>query len=53
MGLVGEEVAAAAEADLEAAAVAALGAEMVARGRAPGQLDFPADSSMPITTVSA
>jgi N6-L-threonylcarbamoyladenine synthase len=35
------------------AMVAALGAEMVARGRTPGQLDFPADSSMPITTVSA
>jgi len=35
------------------AMVAALGAEMVARGRTPGLLDFPADSSMPITLVSA
>ncbi len=35
------------------AMVAALGSELVARGRAPGQLDLPADSSMPITVVSA
>ena len=35
------------------AMVAALGAELVARGRAPGHLDLPADSSMPITVVSA
>ena len=35
------------------AMVAALGAEMVARGRAPSALDLPADSSMPITTVLA
>ena len=35
------------------AMVAALGSELVARGRAPGQLDLPADSSMPISVVSA
>jgi N6-L-threonylcarbamoyladenine synthase len=35
------------------AMVAALGAELVARGRAPSSLDLPADSSMPITTVVA
>lgn len=35
------------------AMVAALGAELVARGRAPSALDLPADSSMPITTVVA
>ena len=35
------------------AMVAALGAEMVARGRTPSQLDLPADSSMPVTTVLA
>ena len=35
------------------AMVAALGAELVARGRAPSPLDLPADSSMPITTVVA
>ncbi len=35
------------------AMVAALGAELVARGRAPSTLDLPADSSMPITTVVA
>ncbi len=35
------------------AMVAALGAEMVARGRAPSGLDFPADSSLPVTTVQA
>lgn len=33
------------------AMVAALGAELVARGRAPSALDLPADSSQPITTV--
>jgi len=35
------------------AMVAALGAELVARGRAPSELDLPADSSMPLTTVVA
>jgi len=35
------------------AMVAALGAELVARGRTPSELDLPADSSMPITTVVA
>ena len=35
------------------AMVAALGAELVARGRAPSPLDLPADSSMPITIVVA
>jgi len=33
------------------AMVAALGAEMVARGRTPSALDLPADSSLPVTTV--
>ncbi len=33
------------------AMVAALGSEMVARGRTPSPLDLPADSSMPVTTV--
>ncbi|MCW2759219.1 MAG: O-sialoglycoprotein endopeptidase, partial [Nocardioidaceae bacterium] len=33
------------------AMVAALGSEMVARGRAPSALDLPADSSLPVTTV--
>ncbi len=33
------------------AMVAALGAEMVARGRTPSQLDLPADSSMPVDVV--
>jgi N6-L-threonylcarbamoyladenine synthase len=33
------------------AMVAALGAAMVARGRAPSALDLPADSSMPVTLV--
>jgi len=33
------------------AMVAALGAEMVARGRTPSELDLPADSSLPVTTV--
>ncbi|WP_426246831.1 tRNA (adenosine(37)-N6)-threonylcarbamoyltransferase complex transferase subunit TsaD [Nocardioides sp. LHG3406-4] len=35
------------------AMVAALGAELVSRGRAPSELDLPADSSQPITTVVA
>jgi N6-L-threonylcarbamoyladenine synthase len=34
------------------AMVAALGAELVRRGRPPGELDFPADSSLPVTTVT-
>jgi N6-L-threonylcarbamoyladenine synthase len=33
------------------AMVAALGAEMVTRGRPPSALDLPADSSQPVTTV--
>jgi len=33
------------------AMVAALGVEMVARGRTPSSLDLPADSSQPVTTV--
>jgi N6-L-threonylcarbamoyladenine synthase len=33
--------------------VAALGAELVARGRPPSALDLPADSSMPVTEVVA
>ena len=33
------------------AMVAALGAEMVARGRTPSPLDLPADSSLPVTGV--
>ncbi|MCW2755151.1 MAG: O-sialoglycoprotein endopeptidase [Marmoricola sp.] len=33
------------------AMVAALGSEMVARGRVPSALDLPADSSMPVTHV--
>jgi N6-L-threonylcarbamoyladenine synthase len=33
------------------AMVAALGAELVARGRPPSALDLPADSSLPVTTV--
>ena len=33
------------------AMVAALGAEMVARGRTPSALDLPADSSQPVTSV--
>lgn len=33
------------------AMVAALGSEMVARGRTPSSLDLPADSSQPVTTV--
>jgi N6-L-threonylcarbamoyladenine synthase len=35
------------------AMVAALGAELVARGRAPSALDLPADSSMAVTSVTA
>jgi N6-L-threonylcarbamoyladenine synthase len=35
------------------AMVAALGSELVARGRTPSLLDLPADSSLPITTVVA
>jgi N6-L-threonylcarbamoyladenine synthase len=35
------------------AMVAALGSELVRRGRAPSALDFGADSSMPLTTVVA
>ncbi|HSU03636.1 MAG TPA: tRNA (adenosine(37)-N6)-threonylcarbamoyltransferase complex transferase subunit TsaD [Nocardioides sp.] len=35
------------------AMVAALGAELVKRGRTPSLLDLPADSSMPLTTVVA
>ncbi|CAB4847922.1 unannotated protein [freshwater metagenome] len=35
------------------AMVAALGSEMVVRGRSPGSLGLPADSSMPVTDVSA
>lgn len=35
------------------AMVAALGAELVARGRSPSPLDLPADSSMPVTEVLA
>jgi len=35
------------------AMVAALGAELVARGRAASRLDLPADSSMPVTDVTA
>ena len=35
------------------AMVAALGAQLLARGRAPSALDLPADSSMPVTRVLA
>ena len=35
------------------AMVAALGAELVHRGRSPGSLGLPADSSMPVTQVTA
>jgi N6-L-threonylcarbamoyladenine synthase len=35
------------------AMVAALGAELMARGVTPSSLDFPADSAMPVTTVTA
>jgi N6-L-threonylcarbamoyladenine synthase len=35
------------------AMVAALGAQLVAKGRAPSGLDLPADSSLPVTTVQA
>jgi N6-L-threonylcarbamoyladenine synthase len=33
--------------------VAALGSELVSRGRQPSMLDLPADSSMPVTLVTA
>ena len=32
--------------------VAALGSALVARGAPPSALDLPADSSLPVTTVS-
>jgi tRNA N6-adenosine threonylcarbamoyltransferase len=35
------------------AMVAALGAELVARGPAPSSADFAADSAMPVTVVTA
>ena len=35
------------------AMVAALGAELVARGATPSGLDFAADSSLPVTTITA
>ncbi|MGH3351617.1 MAG: tRNA (adenosine(37)-N6)-threonylcarbamoyltransferase complex transferase subunit TsaD, partial [Nocardioides sp.] len=35
------------------AMVAALGSEMVSRGRTPSALDLPADSSQPVTSVLA
>lgn len=35
------------------AMVAALGAQMVLKGRAPSALDLPADSSMPVTEIQA
>ncbi len=35
------------------AMVAALGAQLVARGRAPSELSLPTDSSMPVTVVQA
>jgi N6-L-threonylcarbamoyladenine synthase len=35
------------------AMVAALGAQLVAKGRTPSGLDLPADSSLPVTTVQA
>jgi len=35
------------------AMVAALGAQMLLRGRPPSPLDLPADSSMPVTRVLA
>jgi N6-L-threonylcarbamoyladenine synthase len=35
------------------AMVAALGSELVTRGRNPSMLDLPADSSMPVTTITA
>ena len=35
------------------AMVAALGSELVRRGRAPSELDFPADSSQPVVEVVA
>jgi len=33
--------------------VAALGAQMVLKGRAPSDLGLPADSSLPVTVVQA
>jgi N6-L-threonylcarbamoyladenine synthase len=33
--------------------VAALGSELLARGRRPSGLDIPADSALPVTTVVA
>jgi N6-L-threonylcarbamoyladenine synthase len=33
--------------------VAALGAELVARGVPPSALEFPADSSLPVTAITA
>jgi N6-L-threonylcarbamoyladenine synthase len=33
--------------------VAALGSQMVLKGRTPSQLNLPADSSMPVTEVQA
>jgi N6-L-threonylcarbamoyladenine synthase len=33
--------------------VAALGSELVVRGREPSTLDIPADSSLPVTQVLA
>lgn len=35
------------------AMIAALGAQLVSKGRAPSRLDLPADSSMPVTSVTA
>jgi N6-L-threonylcarbamoyladenine synthase len=35
------------------AMVAALGSELVVRGRRPSDLELPADSSMPVTTITA
>ena len=35
------------------AMVAALGAELVARGEPPSPLEFPADSSLPVTEITA
>jgi N6-L-threonylcarbamoyladenine synthase len=34
------------------AMVAALGAELLARGAAPSALDFAADSALPVTTIT-
>jgi len=35
------------------AMIAALGAQLVAAGRAPSTLDFGADSTLPVTTIQA